>query len=361
MLRILAGTHVNFIGQRRKTFIASAIVLGVGIISLIVHGGPNYGIDFRGGQLVHLRFQNPITSDEVRTSLAKIGIAASELQRVRGTNEYMIRLQPEEMGTGALGYEPEEGARGEAVETEGGEGVGTVPAEAVEREFEETGGEPSPGGVEGGEVIGGVSEVSSRIIAAVREDYPDNPVTLEREELIGPRIGQELQRRAVYAVLLGMAAILIYISFRFDFRFAVGAVLALFHDVIITLGIFSLLNKEVSIPIIAALLTVVGYSINDSIVLSDRIRENVRTLRREPFDAIVNISINQTLSRTVITSVTTLIVLFALFLFGGAVIHDFAFALLVGVFVGTYSSIFIVAPIVVEWEHFRPARRERRR
>ncbi|KPJ53636.1 hypothetical protein AMJ39_03785 [candidate division TA06 bacterium DG_24] len=360
MLRILAGTHVNFIGHRRQAFVASAIVVAVGIISLIMHGGPNYGIDFTGGQLVHIRFEKPMTSDQVRASLARIGLAASELQRVREMDEFMIRLPIEEGAPGALGYQP-------GAESAEGEGP------SLEEEAEQGGGEGSRetapgeegGGVEGEgeapEMMGGVSDISSRIIAAVREDYPDNPVTLEREELIGPRIGKELQRRAIYAVLLGMAAILIYISFRFDFRFAVGAVIALFHDVLITVGIFSILNKEITIPVIAAVLTVVGYSINDSIVVSDRIRENIRTMRREAFDSMVNVSINQTLSRTVITSLTTLIVLFALFFFGGAVIHDFAFALLIGVLVGTYSSVFIVAPIVVEWEHVRPARRERKR
>ena len=163
--------------------------------------------------------------------------------------------------------------------------------------------------------------------------------------------------RALWVVFLGMIGILIYVTIRFTFRFGVASVVALFHDVFITLGIITLTGREFTIPMIAALLTILGYSINDSIVISDRIRENLKLMRRDNFDTIVNRSLNSTLGRTIITSLTTIFVLLALFLFGGRVIHDFSFALLIGVVVGTYSSIFVVAPIVVDWEHKKPTRR----
>lgn len=215
--------------------------------------------------------------------------------------------------------------------------------------------EREPEEVEAGEL----KSLGGMIAEVVSSDFPKNPPRIDREETVGPAISRGLQIRALLVVLLGMVVILIYVSFRFSFRFAVGAVVALFHDVLITVGIFSLANKEITIPIIAALLTILGYSINDSIVVSDRIRENMKLMRREPFPVIVRSSINQTLSRTVVTSLTTLLVLIALVVFGGQVIRDFALALIIGVVIGTYSSIFILAPIVVEWERVSPTRARR--
>ena len=182
------------------------------------------------------------------------------------------------------------------------------------------------------------------------EDFPNNPYDIRSVQEVGPKIGGELRRAAIMAVLISLLGILIYISWRFEFKFAVGAVAALFHDVLITVGVFSLLNFEISLAVVAAFLTIVGYSLNDTIVVYDRIRENTKVLRRENFTNIVNISLNQTLSRTVITSVTTLIVVLVLYLLGGEVIHDFSFALIIGVLIGTYSSIFVASPIVLEWQ-----------
>lgn len=203
-------------------------------------------------------------------------------------------------------------------------------------------------------------ESSSYLIKSKLEKYfPDNPPRLDREEMVGPSVSRNLQWKALWVILLGMVAILIYVSFRFTFRFGVGAVIALFHDVLITIGILSIMGKEFTIPIVAAILTIVGYSINDTIVISDRIRENLKRIRRETFGEIINLSINQTLSRTIITSLTTFVALLALFLFGGKVIHDFSFALLIGIVVGTYSSVFVVAPIVYEWETKSPTRKRK--
>ncbi|GAH01095.1 unnamed protein product [marine sediment metagenome] len=197
------------------------------------------------------------------------------------------------------------------------------------------------------------------IKSKLEEFFPDNPIRVDREEMVGPAVSRNLQWKALWVVLIGMVAILIYVSFRFTLRFGVGAVIALFHDIFITIGILSIMGKEFTIPIVAAILTIVGYSINDTIVISDRIRENLKLLRKEDFGELINISINQTLSRTIITSLTTFIALFVLFLFGGKVIHDFSFALLVGVVIGTYSSVFVVAPIVYQWELKSPTRKRK--
>jgi len=200
---------------------------------------------------------------------------------------------------------------------------------------------------------------SEKLVTALTEVFKENQIRIDREEVVGAVMSKELQLKSLWVVLLGLAGILIYVWIRFTFRFGVASVIALFHDVLITLGIFSVLGKEMSIPIIAALLTLIGYSINDSIIVSDRIRENVKLLRKDTYESIINRSLNQTLSRTIITALTTLLVLISLFMFGGSVIHDFAFALIVGIVVGTYSSDFIVAPIVLDWEKRYPTRKSR--
>jgi preprotein translocase subunit SecF len=178
-------------------------------------------------------------------------------------------------------------------------------------------------------------------------------VEVRRAEMVGPQVGKDLRKKGLMAILYAMIGILIYITWRFEFRFALGAIIALIHDVLITLGIFSLLGKEINLPTIAAFLAIIGYSLNDTIIVYDRIRENMGKLARESFVTVINRSINETLSRTIITSATTLLVVLALFIFGGGVIHDFAFALLVGIIVGTYSSIFVASPILISWENYK--------
>ena len=187
--------------------------------------------------------------------------------------------------------------------------------------------------------------------------FPERAIDIRRTETVGPRIGEELKNRAWAAIVISMFGILIYITWRFQFKFAIGAIVALIHDVVITVGIFSILNKEISLAIIAALLTIVGYSLNDTIVVFDRIRENFSLRRKESYDRMINISINESLSRTIITSVTTLIVVLFLLFMGGEVIHDFAFALMVGILVGTYSSIYVASPILIEWQNRLTARK----
>ena len=296
--------NIDFISKRRFAYFVSLTLFVVGVISLIVRGGPNYGIDFKGGTSIVLKFESAISTAEIRDAMASIGMGTSEIKTLGTENEYLIYVE-QQRGVSA-----------------------TDMARRVERAIAES--------------LSGISyEVLSR-------------------DTIGPKIGGEMRRAAILAVLLALLLILIYIGWRFEFLFAVGAIIALFHDVIITLGIFSLLNFEISLREIAAFLTIVGYSINDTIVVYDRIRENLKVLRSEDLATIMNRSINQCLSRTIVTSLTTFVVVFILFMFGGQVIKGFAFAMLVGVVVGTYSSIFVASPVVLEWQMRHGGKRELR-
>ncbi len=301
-MELLTGTNIDFIGKRKIAIIGSLIVILVGIISLFVHHGPRYGIDFSGGTLLALHFSQPVPVDQIRNALREVEVgekkydfSRSEIKRFGPSTDVAIRVQ----------------------QVKGGTKVG----EAIQRVLK----------------------------AKFTNSIPQRGWVLKHEN-VGPKIGRELKGKAVKAILLALLIMLIYISIRFEFKFAVGAIAALFHDVLITVGVFSLLNKEFSLAIIAALLTIVGYSLNDTIVVYDRIRENLRSMHRTGYGQTINTSINQTLSRTIITSFTTLIVIFSLYFLGGKVIKDFTFAMMIGVFVGTYSSIFIASPILVEWE-----------
>jgi len=301
-MEFLVGTQVNFLGHRRAAFILSAILIVAGLISLVAQGGPKLGIDFQGGTLLQVRFESPISADRIRDTLAGMGFADAEIQHFGGDREAIIRIKEE----------------------------------ASE-----------------GDVAGGVIEALNRA-------NPGNRAEMRREELVGPKVGRELRTKATMAIVYALIGILIYISLRFEFKFAVGAVAALVHDVVITLGMFSLTGREISLPVIAAFLTIVGYSLNDTIVVYDRIRENKRKLYGRSFVDIVNTSLNESLSRTMVTSLTTLLVVVCLFFFGGEVIKDFAFALMVGVVVGTYSSLYVASPLVVEWQVHAEGRRRRR-
>lgn len=278
-----------------------AISIGLTLLALVVvgaRGGLRYSIDFTGGTLVQLEFDEPIESQALRDALATMeGLTSSEVQRFGEENDVVVRAQ----------VPP---------------GQETVFRSRIESHLQQ-----SP-------------ELEGRDFRVVRT------------EAVGPKIGSELKSQAVRAIVYAMVLILIYVAIRFDLKFGVAAIVATIHDIVMSVGIFSLANKEISLAVVAAFLTIVGYSLNDTIVVFDRIRENLRSMRRESYASIVNTSVNQTLSRTIITGGATLIVLLCLFFLGGSVIHDFAFALLIGILIGTYSSIFIAAPLVLEW-HLR--------
>ena len=304
-MRFFGETKIDFIEKRRLAFIISALFILAGIVSLIINGGPKYSIDFTGGVSLELELSpvnenaKDIDIQEIRDILAQNDIEGTEIQEIRDSEGRTLIL----IKTKAVG-------------------------EAKEK-------------------------VSTMIVEIIKKNFPDNinPETLIRlQEEVGPKIGEELKGKAILAIFWALLGIIIYIWWRFEFAFGVAAVIALFHDVIITVGIFSITGKEISLPIVAALLTIVGYSLNDTIVVFDRIREDLKIYRKESYGSVINHSINETLSRTIITSLTTFIVVLSLYIFGGTVIHDFAFAILIGVVVGTYSSIFVASPLMVE--HF---------
>ena len=296
---IKPGTTFDFIGRRWVAISASAVLIIIGLLTAGIRG-LNYGIDFAGGTLVELRMPRDVDIEDVRRELRGIGMGDSTIQHYGSKDEILIRMMR------------------------------------------------SPKRIEG---------LQGEIIKALEVIYGQGKVELRRTEVVGPQVGAALRKQAALAMAYALIGVLIYITIRFEFRFAVAAILALVHDVLITLGAFAVTNKELSLPVIAAFLTIVGYSLNDTIVVFDRIRENLKLFRQESYEAVFNRSINETLSRTILTSLTTMLVVLALFFLGGEVIHDFAFALLVGIVVGTYSSIFVASPILVFWQRLMPSKK----
>ncbi|MBN1783178.1 protein translocase subunit SecF [bacterium] len=286
--------NIDFIKRRKTAYFISLSFLVFGIVSLAVKGGLNLGIDFRGGTSIVLEFHEEIPIGDLRNVLSQADLGNVEIKKFGHKNEVLIYVQQKE-GVSA-------------------QDMAVLVEQAISRGMPEAG--------------------HSRI----------------QFDTVGPKVGKELRVAAVLAILFSLLLILIYIGWRFELIFAVGAIIALFHDVLITLGIFNMLGFELSLKEIAAFLTIVGYSLNDTIVVYDRIRENLKVMRSENLGTIINTSINQTLSRTIMTSLTTFIVILVLFILGGAVIRGFSFAMLIGVIVGTYSSIFVASPLVLEWQ-----------
>lgn len=291
---IKPDVNINFIGKRNVAFMLSMMLIVVSMISLLVKGGPNYGVDFAGGTLVQLKFAENTSAEQIKQALIPAPLSAATVQQFgEQANEFLIRAQESDTDLQGL---------------------------------------------------------RAQILQALDKVYGAGTVDMRRIEMVGPQVGQELRKQGLMAIVYAMIGILIYISWRFEFRFAVGAIVALLHDVLLTLGAFSLLGKEIDLPIIAAFLAIIGYSLNDTIIVYDRIRENMGKHLKSGFSYTVNRSINETLSRTLLTSGTTMLVVLALFFFGGGVIHNFAFALLIGIIVGTYSSIFVASPILIAWQ-----------
>jgi len=372
---------IDWMGTKWYFITLSLILAAVGIISIIVHRGFVYGIDFRGGTLVHVKFAQAPNIEAIRGQLESRGIRNESIQRYgqASDNEVMIGL---DLQTTAATNALDEGKRA-IVNSLGGlygappagkadfnnsspptlaerltaadpsgitsKGLDTAQqtyrnlAEAMVRYRDNTRG----GLITDFAELQGVPGVTKSVTDAMANDFYVSNYTVKNTEVVGPKVGADLRRQALYVTLAGLGAMLIYIWFRFELIYGVAAVIATFHDVIITLGFFSLFGKEITLTVIAALLTLVGYSMNDTIVVFDRIRENVHANKREEFGRLVNHSINQTLSRTILTSGLTFLAVLSLFLFGGEVIHGFAFTLVVGVIIGTYSSIYIASPIVV--------------
>jgi preprotein translocase SecF subunit len=288
--------------QSRLGLYLSGAVIGAGIISLILAGGPLLSIDFKGGTLLAVHFADPVDVNDIRSAMSVVSIDGQQFDFSKAEIKLFGNKQDISVRIPHMDEEPENFAQ--------------------------------------------------RIISHLRQSFPDEVPEVESDfilsiEKVGPKIGSELSNKAVLAIFSSLGLILLYISIRFEFNFALGAIAALAHDVFVTLGIFSIMGYEISLPIIAAFLTIVGYSLNDTIVIFDRIRENVKSMKRLTYTQVVDHSINDSLSRTIITSVTTFIVVLVLWLFGGEVIKLFAFAMMVGVIVGTYSSIFVACPFVL--------------
>ncbi len=292
MFELIKKINIDFLGKRKISGILSGVIILAGLVSLVVHGGPHYSIDFEGGTEVQVLFKEATTVESMRSSLSEIGYGDAMIREFGNVHEFLIHVKT--------------AARSE--------------------------------------------EQVSDIREALASIHGEEGYEIRRLETVGPKIGKELRGDMISAVLIAMIGIVIYISIRFQFMFAIGALVALVHDVLITLGLFSLLNMEISLSVLAAFLFIVGYSLNDTIVVFDRVRENVKSKRHDAFEAVLNLSLNQTLNRTIITSLTTLTVVMILLFFGGEVIKPFAFALTIGLIVGTYSSIFVASPVVLVWD-----------
>ena len=293
-------THFNFMGRIKAAVIFSTALILIGLGSVAVSGGLKFGIDFAGGTLIQLQFKNPPDIEVIRDGLKTIGLGESTIQEFGSKRDILIRVQRSE---------------------EKLEAVGSMVRKSLMGKFN-------------------VDEIS-----------------VERVEMVGPKVGRDLREKALLSILYAIIGIVIYISWRFEIQYAIAAIIALIHDVLVTMGAFSIFDKEFTLVIVAAFLTIIGYSLNDTIVVFDRIRENLRRKGKSSIADMINTSINQTLSRTLLTSGTTLLVVIALFFFGGEIIHDFSFALLVGIFIGTYSSIFIASVFLVYWDSRNTAHR----
>ncbi len=290
---INSDTHFDFMGKIKMTMTISGLVILIGLGSVALSGGLKYGIDFAGGTLIQLQFKTPPDIEVIRDGLKTISLGESTIQEFGSKRDILIRIQRSEEKLEAVG---------------------------------------------------------SKVRNSLGAKFNKEDITIERVEMVGPKVGRDLREKALLSILYAIIGIVIYISWRFELQYAVAAIIALVHDVLVTLGAFSILDKEFTLVIIAAFLAIIGYSLNDTIVVFDRIRENLRRRGKNTLVQSVNASINQTLSRTLLTSGTTLMVVVALFFFGGEIIHDFSFALLVGILVGTYSSIFIASAFLVYWD-----------
>jgi len=294
MLEILGKTNFDFMGKRHLAFLFSGIMAVVGIVAIvqISRGAANLGIDFAGGTAVQLKFDQTIRIDEARKILEANGLANAELQEFGQDNKLLIRLK--------------------------------TPTTLEEK-------------------------VADRVVAVFTKEFPSNHFVVDSSTEIGPAIGQKLQQDALIAILISFAGIILYVAARFELRFGIAAALATFHDVLAVLGAFYILDKEITLLVVTALLTLAGYSMTDTVVVFDRIRENLRMRRRESEETIINNAVNQVLSRTIVTTLTVVLVLIPLTVAGGEVLHDFSLALLWGVIFGTYSSVFVASPLLLLW------------
>jgi preprotein translocase subunit SecF len=378
-MELFKNTHFDFLGKKWPFIIASLVLTAAGLGSLAMRGGPNYGIDFKGGALLYLRFNQEPPVQKIRAALESKVQGEISVQQITGQPEVLvgteIRNETElnanrqiiedtlrsTFGAADGKLDLNNSAAGQLADKlrepllQAGVALSEQELQVVVKNVEAF--RASKGGILNSfDQLNGVTGVSSQILAAIKQQCALGPFTILSAEVVGPKIGKDLERQAILATLYALGGMLVYIAFRFEWIYGVAAVIAVFHDTIITIGLFSIFNKQISLTVVAALLTLVGYSMNDTIVVFDRIRENLRLTRRESLTNIINLSVNQTLSRTILTSGLTFLTAMSLFLFGGQVLNSFSFALVVGIIVGTYSSIFIASPILVFWQNFLDSR-----
>lgn len=303
MIELIKNPNIDFMGKKYYAFVLSGILFILGIIAIvqISRGTANLGIDFTGGTAVQIRFEKPVDLQKVRETLEGGGVKDFDLQDIPAEKKVLIRVK------------------------------------------------------KGEETLGVISE---KIISILSTGFSDQKLVVDSSTEIGPKVGERLRKDALFAIMAATAGLLIYIAWRFQFKFGIGATVAALHDVLGVVGLFYLMNREINLVIVAALLAIAGYSLTDTVVVYDRIRENLKIRIKEPVEIVVNRSINEVLSRTIVTALTTLLAALALFIFGGEVIHDFALAIIIGITIGTYSSIFVASPVVLLWGGKRPFARK---
>ena len=301
---IRPDTRIDFIGKRKYALLISTIAILISFGSIFLHGGLKYGVDFAGGILLQIRFSKAVDISEVRNAMEDMGSKDANVQKFGGENEFLIRIEKSSEDLEAL---------------------------------------------------------SRNIQTSLQGRFKDKPVEIRRVEVVGPKVGKDLKVKALWAVGLSFAAILVYVAFRFHtFSYGMGGIVALVHDVIVTYGAISIFALEYSLSTLAVILTIIGFSINDTIVIFDRVRENIKKMRKENLATIMNVSINETLGRTVLTTGTVMMVVLILFFFGGPVIHEFTIAMIVGLITGTYSTVYIASPVVLVWDQYVIKRMKRR-
>ncbi len=302
---IRPDTRIDFIGKRYYALVISTIVMLISFGSIFLHGGLRYGVDFAGGILLQIKFSKAVDISEVRNAMEATGSKDAMVQKFGGENEFLIRIE---------------------------------------------------------KTSGDLEEMSKTIQTSLQGQFKDKTIEIRRVEVVGPKVGKDLKMKALWAVGLSFAAILVYVAIRFHtFSYGLGGIVALVHDVIVTYGAISIFDLEYSLSLLAVILSIIGFSINDTIVIFDRVRENIKKMRKDDLETVMNVSINETLGRTILTTGTVMMVVLILFFFGGPVIHDFTTAMIVGLITGTYSTVYIASPVVLVWEKYVLKGRKRSR
>jgi len=380
-MELFKNTNFDFLGKKWPFIIASLVLTVAGFASIAMNGGLKYGIDFKGGALMTVKFASTPPVDQIRKAMkgdvsvqnisgggavnqVEIGTELadeSQLAKNRQAMEDALMATFGQPNSGKLEFN---NASSQAIAERLRDPLARAGVSMTDQQLKDLGRElasfrdtKQAGIITDFNQLSSVPGVNTAIMNTLRQETYLAPFHVIQVQMVGPKVGADLRNKAVLATLYALAGMLVYIAFRFEWIYGLGAVIAVFHDTIITVGLFSIFKEEISMTVIAALLTLVGYSMNDTIVIFDRIRENLKLTRREPLEKVMNDAINQTLSRTVMTSGLTFLTVIALFLFGGPVLHGFSFALLCGIIVGTYSSIFVASPIVLFWHNYMDKRR----